>query len=193
MNRGGYYLFDSAIGCCALGWSESGDGCAVTHLQLPESAPQLTEQRIARNSGARPADPPPGIAAIIEKLRRHLRGELQDFRDVSLDLSGVRPFDRLVYEAARSIPPGETRTYGDIAGVISGSVQSLASSIKLPVSRAVGQALARNPIAIIIPCHRVLAANGRLGGFSAPGALRTKTRLLEIEGARFPGLLAFPS
>ena len=187
-----YCLFDSPISPCAIAWREAEVGCAVTHLVLPESTPELTEERIARHAGARRADPPAAIAALIARICAHLRGELDGLLDVPVDLSSANEFDRLVYDAARRIPPGETRTYGDIAGVIASSVQSLASTLKLPVSRSVGQALARNPIPIIIPCHRVLAANGRLGGFSAPGALRTKVRLLEIERAKYPALLAFP-
>jgi methylated-DNA-[protein]-cysteine S-methyltransferase len=183
VRRTAYCLFETAFGSCALAWRESSDGHVVIRLQLPESTSQLTEQRIARSSGGHPAQPPSMISAILDTVRKHLRGELQDFRDVPLDLSGIGEFDRKVYEAARQIPPGETRTYGEIARAIGRSTES----------RAVGQALARNPIPIIIPCHRILAASGRLGGFSAPGALQTKTRLLSIEGAKFPALLAFPS
>jgi methylated-DNA-[protein]-cysteine S-methyltransferase len=179
---GSYCVFDTALGPCALAWREAVGGCAVTHLQLPESSAGLTEKRIARHSGAHRADPPGAIAALIERICNHLRGELQDFRDVPLDLAGVTAFARRVYETALSIPPGETHTYGEIARAIGRPNES----------RAVGQALARNPIPLIIPCHRVLAANGRLGGFSAPGARVTKARLLEIEGAKYPALLAFP-
>ena len=187
-----YCLFDSPIGPCAIAWREAEDGCAVTHLVLPESTPERTEERMARHTGARRAHPPPAIAALVARIRGHLRGELDDLLDVAVDLTSSSEFDRLVYDAARRIPPGETRTYGEIGKLVSLSFQPLTSDIQLPVSRSVGQALARNPIPIIIPCHRVLAANGRLGGFSAPGALRTKTRLLQIEGAKFPELLAFP-
>jgi O-6-methylguanine DNA methyltransferase len=194
MSESAYCLFETPLGMCALAWRETGKGCAVTHVKLPGASPELTEQRIARSSAGRKTDKAPAaIAAVIEKIRKHLGGELQDFRDVPMDLSAVREFERAVYQAAMRIPAGETRTYGEIANLLSDSVERLASNLKLPVPRAVGQALARNPIPIIIPCHRVLAANGRLGGFSAPGALRTKARLLQIEGAKFPALLAFPN
>jgi len=181
-----------------MAWRESASGCAVSRLQLPESTPALTEQRIARTSGAARCQALPGaMAAAIETIKRHLGGELQDFREIPLDLTEVPGFDRAVYEAAMGIPAGQTRTYGEIAQLISPAVQasftSRGRSQQLPIARAVGQALARNPIPILIPCHRVLAANGRLGGFSAPGALLTKTKLLHIEGARFPGVLAFPA
>jgi O-6-methylguanine DNA methyltransferase len=152
----------------------------VTYLQLPEATAKMTESRIARNSGVRKSSaPPPRIAAIIEKIRKHLQGELQDFRDVAVDLNGVDPFARLVYEAAREIPAGQTRTYGD-----------LAKSLNRPnAARDVGQALGKNPIALIIPCHRILAAGGKSGGFSAHGGRATKARLLAIEGAPLLPLL----
>ena len=192
MNSGGYFLFDTALGACALAWREAGGRWAVTHLQLPESSPELTERRLARRCGVRRAEPPAAVAALTARISKHLHGELDGFLDVPVDLSSVRELDRLVYDAARRIPPGETRTYGEIADLLSRSFRPLTSNLKLPVSRAVGQALARNPIPLIIPCHRVLAANGRLGGFSAPGAQRTKVRLLEIERAKYPALLDFP-
>ncbi len=139
---------------------------------------------MARKSGGSRADaPPPAIAEVIEKISRHLRGELQDFRSVPLDLSKVETFDLQVYAAARRIPPGETSTYGELARAVGRPSEA----------RAVGQAMARNPIPLIIPCHRVLPANGRLGGFSAHGERLTKAKLLEIEGAKFPGVFAFPS
>ncbi len=136
----------------------------------------MTESRIARNSGARKSSaPPPRIAEVIEKVCRHLQGEIQGFRGITVDLDDAGQFARQVYEAAREIPAGETRTYGELACAVS----------RATAARAVGQALARNPIGLIIPCHRVLAAAGRLGGFSAHGGRATKARLLAIEGATF--------
>jgi len=174
-----YSVFDTPIGCCGIAWSENGDAFArpaVTRFQLPEATEKQTETRIARNTAAQgSAAPPPRIAAIIERVRKHLQGELQDFRDIPLDLRAVGPFAQRVYEAAQQIPAGETRTYGE-----------LAQALKLPTAaQAVGQALANNPIPLLIPCHRVLAARGRPGGFSAPGGRATKARLLEIEGSNF--------
>jgi len=114
------------------------------------------------------------MVEIIEKVCQHLRGEVQDFRDVEVELNGASPFALLVYEAARQIPAGQTRTYGELARELG----------RRGAARAVGRALGSNPIGLIIPCHRVVAAGGKAGGFSAHGGWATKTRLLVIEGAR---------
>jgi methylated-DNA-[protein]-cysteine S-methyltransferase len=114
------------------------------------------------------------VQAVIADVQRLLRGEARDLSTVSLDMNRVPEFDRRVYDEARTIPPGETLTYGEIATRLGDP----------GLSRAVGQALGRNPFTIIVPCHRVLAAGGRSGGFSAVGGVETKRRLLEIEGAR---------
>jgi methylated-DNA-[protein]-cysteine S-methyltransferase len=183
MKQSAYCLFDTPLGPCGIAWSDGADSSttAVTLLQLPESSAAITESRIARPGARKSTAPPPRIAEVIEKIRKHLQGELQDFRDVPVDLAGADPFARQVYDAARQIRAGETRTYGEIA-------KALAPSGERLEARAVGQALARNPIPLIIPCHRVLAASGKTGGFSAPGGRTTKTRLLAIEGA-ISGLL----
>ena len=110
---------------------------------------------------------------IIERVRKHLQGQLQDFRDIPVDLEGAGPFVRKVCEAARKIPAGQTLTYLEVAKTI-GYDNS---------ARSVGQALGRNPIPLIIPCHRVAAAHGKPGGFSAYGGRVTKAKLLAIEGA----------
>jgi methylated-DNA-[protein]-cysteine S-methyltransferase len=117
---------------------------------------------------------PHEVQAVVVDIQRLLTGQTRDLSTVSLDMSRVPEFDRQVYRETRSIPPGETLTYGDIATRL-GDVE---------LSRAVGQALGRNPFAIIVPCHRVVAAAGKSGGFSAVGGVETKRRLLEIEGAR---------
>ena len=117
--------------------------------------------------------PPPEIAAVIEKIRFHLEGETQDCRGIAVDLEGVTPFFRQVYEVTREIPPGQTRTYGEIAKAAG----------QPGAAQEVGQAMAKNPVPIIVPCHRVAAAGGKLGGFSAPGGPATKAKLLALEGA----------
>jgi len=186
MKRAAYCLFETPLGACGLAWTEAatcGGTLAVSCLQLPEATAKATEQRIARKSGGTRTDAPPAIAEVVQKISKHLRGELQDFLNVPLDLAGVADFVRQVYEAALRIPAGETSTYGELAKALGRPTEA----------RAVGQALARNPIPIIIPCHRVLAAGGRFGGFSAPGALLTKTKLLAIERAKFTGVLPFPA
>ncbi|HEY8287211.1 MAG TPA: MGMT family protein [Chloroflexota bacterium] len=134
----------------------------------------MTEARIARCAGASAAtEPPPHVAAVITRVCKHLQGEAQDFLDISVDLEGVAPFARQVYEAARDIPAGQTKTYGEIAKILG----------QPGAAQAVGQALGSNPIALIIPCHRVVAAGGRPGGFSAYGGRTTKAALLALEGA----------
>ncbi len=177
MKPSAYSMFETPLGWCAIAWSESGNQAAVTSLKLPEATAEQTEAMIAQSCGGRPATPPPEIAGILRRVCKHLQGEVQDFRDVVLDLEGTAPFARRVYEAAREIPPGETRSYGEIA-----------QALRCPgAARAVGRVLAGNPVAIIIPCHRVLAAGGRPGGFSAYGGRATKARLLALEGAGFGG------
>jgi methylated-DNA-[protein]-cysteine S-methyltransferase len=179
MKQGAYCLFETPLGSCAIAWSEGGNPStppAVTFFQLPEATSKRTESRIARNAGARAASaPPPRIAEVIQKVCQHLRGDVQDFRDVAIDLDGAGLFARQVYEAARLIPAGQTTTYGELARAVS----------RPAAARAVGQALGQNPIALIIPCHRVLAAGGKPGGFSAHGGRATKARLLAVEGVTF--------
>lgn len=169
-----YYVFETPLGICGIAWSERDAPSAVTHFQLPEASAQITKARIARNSGGREASAPLQIAAITERVQRHLAGELQDFRDVPVDVGDAELFARRVLEFTREIPAGETRTYGEVAKALG----------QPHAAQAVGQALGSNPIPLIIPCHRVLAASGRLGGFSVHGGQVTKERLLEIEGAR---------
>ena len=115
----------------------------------------------------------PGVQRAIDRVLALLAGQRVDLADLPLDLSAVADFERRVYEVARTIPPGATMTYGEIARRLDAPAEA----------RAVGQALGRNPVAIIVPCHRVLGADGSMGGFSAPGGVSTKRRILEIEGA----------
>ncbi|MCL5808017.1 MAG: methylated-DNA--[protein]-cysteine S-methyltransferase [Deltaproteobacteria bacterium] len=177
MEQTSYCLFETPLGPCGIAWKEPATcplSPVVTFIQLPEATRGLTEKRIAGRSGARKARLiPAGIAGIIKKIQNHLHGDLQDFQDINLELDGVGPFGRQVYEEARKIPAGRTMTYG-----------ALARKINRPTaSRAIGQALGKNPIPLIIPCHRVLASGNKSGGFSAHGGVTTKARLLAIEGA----------
>lgn len=177
MKKAAYCLFETSLGACGIAWRQAANSnsqAAVTHIQLPEATPQATASRIARKASSHQrSTPPPEIAAIIEKIRKHLQGEVQDFRSVALDLENVEPFFRQIYEATREIPPGQTRTYGEIAKAVG----------QPTAAQDVGQAMAKNPVPIIIPCHRVSAAGGKLGGFSAPGGPATKAKLLALEGA----------
>lgn len=172
MSRRSFALFDTALGSCAIAWSESG----VAGVQLPEADAAQTRRRAERRFGtdADATPPPASVRQAIAGIVALLAGESVDLTDIALDIEGVDAFDRRVYDAARRIAPGRTQTYGAIAAALGDPA----------LARAVGQALGRNPFAIIVPCHRVLAADGRIGGFSAAGGAATKRRLLLIEGAR---------
>jgi O-6-methylguanine DNA methyltransferase len=177
MKPSSYCLLPTPLGPCGIAWSDSPDAhalFAITLLQLPEATAELTEARIKRSSGAdQPSEPPAEVLAIIDRVRRHLNGELQDFRDIPVNLEGVGLFVQKVCRAARKIPAGQTVTYADLATTFG----------QPSLARAVGRALGRNPIPLIIPCHRVHAAHGKPGGFSAYGGRATKAKLLAIEGA----------
>jgi len=170
--RSSYCLFPTAIGSCAIAWSDRG----VTAVWLPEPTDLETRARVARRfpHGTESA-PPPFVSHAIEGIVALLEGDARDLTDVPLDFDDSVPeFHRRVYEVTRTIRPGSTLSYGEVAARVG----------EPDAARAVGQALGRNPIPIIVPCHRVLAAKGGTGGFSAPGGAATKLRLLAIEGAR---------
>ncbi len=172
----GFALFDTAIGLCGVAWNARG----LTGVMLPLTEGGDPRSRLARrHPGAVEAEPPPAVAAAIEGMQALLRGEKRDLLEVKLDDGEVAPLAAQVYAISRAIPPGQTLTYGDIARRL-GDVS---------LSRAVGQALGANPWPIVVPCHRILAAGGGKGGFSAPGGADTKLRMLEIEGALAPETL----
>jgi methylated-DNA-[protein]-cysteine S-methyltransferase len=159
------------LGAFAVAWGERGIVGCWMHARTPDEA----RSHIVRTfPNAAPATPPAEIRAAIDDVARLLDGEAPDLRTVELDMAAVPTFDRRVYEVARTIPPGTTMTYGAIAKALDEEPMR---------ARDVGEALGRNPFAPIVPCHRVVAANGKLGGYSAPGGATTKRRLLEIEGA----------
>ena len=164
-------LFDTPIGRCGISWGSRG----VSAFQLPEPADADTLRRMFRRGPVLPQhDPPPAVQHAIDRIVALLHGEPIDLRDVVLDFDGIAPFHRRVYEITRQILAGQTRSYGEIAAELGDP----------GASRAVGQALGANPFAIIVPCHRVLAAGGRSGGVSAGGGVSTKLRILLIERAQ---------
>jgi methylated-DNA-[protein]-cysteine S-methyltransferase len=172
MSESGFALFDTAIGPCAIAWGERG----VIGVQLPEANAAKTRARMRRRfPAAREASPPADVQRAVDGIVALLRGERIDFSGVALDLARVPEFHRRVYEVARTVACGKTITYGEITKRLGATGEGAPD---------VGQALGRNPFPIIVPCHRVLAAGGKLGGFSAPGGVATKRRLLAIEGAR---------
>ncbi len=174
MDAPGFTLFDTPIGRCGIAWGEHG----VVGLELPGSDDARTRKRLlGRVKDAREADPPPSVRDAITRIVTLLSGERADLSPIALDMERVSDFERQVYAIARKIPPGETLSYGDIA-------ERLGDKL---LSRDVGQAMGKNPFPIVVPCHRVVAANGKLGGFSAPGGVDTKLKMLAIEGAAVGG------
>ena len=166
-----FAMFETALGPCGIAWSDAG----VTGFQLPEHDADGTRRRMAsRFPEAVEAVPPPYIQQGIDAVVALMRGESVDLAFVRLDFDGVPEFHQRVYEVARTIPAGATFTYGEVARRVGDP----------GAARAVGQALGRNPFAVIVPCHRVTAAGGKTGGFSASGGAVTKLTLLAIEGAQ---------
>jgi len=174
MTAHGFTLFDTAIGRCGIAWG----GRGIVGVQLPESREAQTLARLLRrHADAVEASPPPDIQRALDGIVALLAGEAADLSAAVLDMHHVPPFHRRVYDAARAVPAGATLSYGAIAKQMSPGSSA----------RAVGQALGRNPFAIVVPCHRVLAASGKIGGFSANGGIATKLRMLSIEAARASG------
>lgn len=178
MTANAFALYDTPIGVCAVAWGSRG----IAGSRLPQrDAVALRAQMTEQYPGALEAKPPPQVASAIEAIRALLSGEACDLSAVVLDMEGVPEFNRRVYEIARSIPPGTTRSYGDIATLLGDGT----------LSRAVGQALGQNPFAPIVPCHRVISADGRMHGFSSSGGVAMKLRMLQIEGWRADQLSFF--
>jgi methylated-DNA-[protein]-cysteine S-methyltransferase len=169
----GFALFETAIGACGIVWSNRG----IVGVQLPEGSERATRLRLGRRfPAAGEASPPARVRQTIDDIVALLSGERRDLRAAILDSDAVPDFNRRVYDLARTIPPGSTWSYGELA-------------LRLGdrnLARDVAQSLGQNPFPIIVPCHRVMAAGGKSGGFSAPGGVRTKLRLLSIERAQ-PG------
>ncbi|HTJ62885.1 MAG TPA: methylated-DNA--[protein]-cysteine S-methyltransferase [Alphaproteobacteria bacterium] len=165
-----YAVFETALGFAGIGWTDVG----VNRFQLPAGNAASTDGLMRkRDPGARPATPPPAVAEAIAAIKRYFEGEAVDFSAVPLDLAGQDHFFKQIYDAARRVGWGRTTTYGTLAKELGAGPEG---------ARDVGQAMANNPIGLIIPCHRVLAAGGKLGGFSAPGGANTKLKMLALEG-----------
>jgi methylated-DNA-[protein]-cysteine S-methyltransferase len=167
MNEG-LCLFDTPIGRCGIAWGEHG----LRATQLPEASDRHTLARLRRRYPELPeAAPPLQVQAAIEGILALLRGEPRDLKEIALEQEGLQDFARRVYELARAIPPGQTRTYGELATALGDPA----------AARAVGRALGANPFPIVVPCHRILGAGEWSGGFSAHGGVETKRKLLRIE------------
>jgi methylated-DNA-[protein]-cysteine S-methyltransferase len=170
-----FALFDTALGRGGIAWGLRG----IVGVFLPESDERHTRARIHRRAPrAREGVPPPGVQRAVDGIVALLAGGTSDLTGIPLDLEGVAEFDRRVYAVARTIPPGATLSYGEIAVRLGNPT----------AARDVAQALGRNPFPLVVPCHRVVAVGGRLGGFSARGGSATKLRLLLVEGAAVNGV-----
>src|SRR3982074_1886257 len=174
MSRRGYTVFDTMIGRCGIAWGDVG----VLGVQLPEAREIETRRRLFQLfPDARELRPPRDIQNALDGIARRRRGKAADLSDVRLDMTGIPPFNAWVYEFTRSIPRGETMTYGEVASRLRAS----------GASHSVAQAISKNPFMIIVPCHRVLEAGGYADRISANGGRISKRRLLSIEGAGSPG------
>jgi methylated-DNA-[protein]-cysteine S-methyltransferase len=174
IEKSGYWVFETAIGLCSIIWRDA----SIIGFQLPEQDARTLDRSTRARFGA-PATrtPPPWIRRIAVRVRRHLTGDTDDFRDLPLDLSAHPPFHQQVYTAVRAVTPGQTRSYGEIAAQLG----------RPGGARAVGQAMRRNPVPLFVPCHRVLAAGSKPGGFTAHGGLATKAAMLRLEGVSIVG------
>jgi methylated-DNA-[protein]-cysteine S-methyltransferase len=167
-----YLIFETAGGFCGIAWNDVG----ITRFQLPARSAEATERHLLRKlTGAERGTPTPFVLEVVAAAKRYFDGEKVDFSDVRLDLDGQDGFFRQIYDAAREVGWGHTTTYGTLAKEL---------GVGPEAARDVGQAMANNPVPLIIPCHRVLAAGGKVGGFSAPGGSVAKARMLELEGVR---------
>jgi len=165
-----YAVFETELGFAGIGWTDAG----VNRFQLPASSAASTEHLMRkRDPSTQPATPPAAVAEAIAAIKRYFAGEAVDFSAVPLDLGGQDHLSKRIYDAARRVGWGQTTTYGTLAKELGTGPED---------ARDVGQAMAHNPVGLIIPCHRVLAAGGKLGGFSAPGGANTKLRMLALEG-----------
>lgn len=165
-----YFIFETAAGFCGIAWNDVG----ITRFQLPTRTAQATERLLLKRlSSAESAQPTPEIREAVEAVQRYFDGKEVDFTGFAVDLDGQDELFRRIYAATRALRWGQTTTYGALAKELGAGPEA---------ARDVGQAMAKNPVSLIIPCHRVLAAGGKIGGFSAPGGSTTKTRMLELEG-----------
>ena len=167
-----YLVFETAGGFCGIAWSSGG----ISRFQLPSRTADATQRNLLRRlPAAEPGTPTSDVVEVIAAVKRYFDGEKIDFSGIQLDLDEQDGFFRRIYAAARRVAWGHTTTYGTLAKEVGAGPEA---------ARDVGQAMARNPVPLIIPCHRVLAAGGKVGGFSAPGGSDAKLRMLELEGVR---------
>ena len=167
-----YSFFPTAFGNCGVAWNETG----LTGFQLPDAEDKEGEQKFASRTQTKTATEarPEWVRRLVEHVQQHFEGRLHDFSATPIDWTRVSDFQRAVYLQTQAIKPGYKKSYGEIARLL---------ALDRAASRAVGIALATNPWPLIVPCHRVVSASDKMTGFSGPGGVRTKTRLLTLEGA----------
>ena len=164
------HIFETAAGFCGIAWSEKG----ISGFRLPGDSAEATQRHLLRRlPDATPGTPPPSVLQVISAAKRYFAGEIIDFSNVPVDLDSQEVFFRQIYAELRQVGWGKTTTYGTLAKALGAGPEA---------ARDVGLAMAKNPVPLIIPCHRVLAAGGKVGGFSAPGGSVAKARMLELEG-----------
>jgi methylated-DNA-[protein]-cysteine S-methyltransferase len=167
-----YFIFETTNGFCGIAWNDAG----ITRFHLPAKNAEIAERMMLRRTpGAEPGVPTPMVSEVVFAVTRYFEGNETDFSQLELDLEGQSVFFKRVYAAARRVKWGQTTTYGTLARELGCGPQT---------ARDVGEAMAKNPIPLIIPCRRVLAAGRKIGGFSAPGGAAVKILMLGLEGVR---------
>jgi len=164
-----YHVFETAHGFCGIAWDTAGITCFRLPTRNADAAEKLMLRRIP---GAKRGLPVPQVIEAVAATKRYFVGEEIDFSNIDVDLGAQEPFFAAIYDVVRRIEWGQTTTYGAVAKALGAGPEA---------ARDVGQAMAKNPVPLIIPCHRVLAAGGKIGGFSAPGGSTAKARMLELE------------
>ncbi|MEA1672827.1 methylated-DNA--[protein]-cysteine S-methyltransferase [Nitrospirillum sp. BR 11163] len=169
-----FTTFETALGRCAIAWNATG----IASLQLPaESDGDIRRWHHRRVPGAVRDEPPSEVSMVMDAAVRYFRGEPVDFSGVVVDLRGQSDFFARIYTMLRTVAYGRTTTYGALAATLGAGPEA---------AREVGVAMATNPVPLVIPCHRVLAAGGKIGGFTAPGGAMTKLKMLHLENAQMP-------
>ncbi len=168
----GHVVFETALGFLGIAWNETG----LTRLCLPQASREAVARRLLRLEGmaGEGAAQPQWVADLVRAVRAYAEGREIDFSQVPVDLAGVDDFHLAIYAAARALGHGQTTTYGELAK----------RAGHAGLARETGAALGANPVPLVIPCHRIMAAGGKIGGFSAPGGSASKARMLELEGVR---------
>jgi methylated-DNA-[protein]-cysteine S-methyltransferase len=166
----GHTLFETRFGFVGFAWSEGG----LTRLLLPDRRAAIERRLDASAGSVQENELPSAVATLVADIKRYFEGEEVSFDHVAVDLDGVDAFRSSIYQETRQLGFGETTNYGELAR----------RAGHAGMARETGQALGSNPVPLIVPCHRILAAGARIGGFSAPGGASAKEKMLALEGVR---------